>query len=49
MIEDVIDDLPEVLGISPVQKHGKCTKLRLLQMNNKLDRVKDCLKVMHKF
>ena len=46
MIEDVIDDLSEALGISPLQKHGKNTKFRQIQINKKLDRMKDCLQVM---
>ena len=46
MIEDIIDDLPEALGLSPLQKQGKTTKFRQLQINTKLDRVKECLKVM---
>ena len=48
MIEGVIDDLPEVLCISPVQTHGKNSKFRQIQINKKLDRVKDCLKVTFK-
>ena len=42
---DVIEGLPEALGISPVQKHGRNTNFRQLQINKKLDRVKECLKV----
>ena len=46
MIEDIIDDLPEALGISPLQKQGKNTNFRQRQINTKLDKMKECLKVM---
>ena len=46
MIEVVIDDLPEDLGISPLQRHRKNTRFGGLRITINVDRVKYCLQVM---
>ena len=46
---DLIDDLPEAIGISPIQKHGQTVNLRQQQINKKLEDLKECLKVIYVF
>ena len=45
MLEDVVDDLPGVLRISPIHKHGKTVNSRQQQINKKLEDLKQCLQV----
>ena len=45
MLENVIDELPIALGISPVNKHGQHFHGRQIRIKQKLTRLQDCLEV----
>ena len=45
MLENVIDELPIALGISPVNKHGKQFHGRKVEVKQKLTRLQNCLEV----
>ena len=48
MLENVIDDLPIALGISPVNKHVKQFHGRQVEIKQNLSRLQNCLEVsMH--
>ena len=45
MLENVIDELPIALGISPLNKHGHTFHGRHIQIKQKITRLQDCLEV----